>query len=302
MKQNDERALYFKQLFYGGRGRVARALDGIVLRATIFAGAYVLLLFNVKPALLALALAVIVAAMFCVAAHMIKKTRYEKFVAARMEELKGSYMLEQLIMMPVEQLRPVVEAYTRKLPNVIDLWEQEGNLLARREDDSYMLVSMLQIHPSQKAGADELLQAYRTALNCSANGLLLYSSASFTDDAEALAKRLSIPVSLFPPKKLVDLAAKAELLPSDSETEEALDVIIAQKREQNLSLRKNTFSAGKVRQYLVCAAILAIASIITGYYVYYPVLAAVCVSAALMTWWLNRKRESGSGKQVSASS
>lgn len=293
MKHDDKRTLYFKQLFYGGRNRVARALDWIVLRATIAAGAYVLLVFFVRPSWLALLLAAIITAMFCVAAHMLKKARYEKFVSGQMEKLRGEYMLEQLIMMPREQLRSVVEAYTLKLPNVLDLWEQDGNLLARREDESYMLVSMLQIHPSHKAGADELLEAYRIALECSANGLLLYSTAAFAEDAEALSKRLSIPISLFPPKKLVALAGEAELLPSESETEAALDVIISQKREQNLSLRLNAFSAGKVRQYLVCAGILAVASFITGYYVYYPILAAVCVSAALMAWWLNRKQGSG---------
>ncbi len=296
---NNKRDAYFRREFYGGRSGLARALDVIVLRITIFAAAYVALAFYVRPPWLALLLAVVIAAMFSVITHMLNRSRYEKFVQKSMDDLLGDYLVERLLMMPKDQLRAVAEAYTLKLPNVLDLWEQDGSLLARREDGSYLLVGMLQ-RAKDPVSADELLVFYRTALECSANGLLLYSTAAFAEETEALAKRLSMPVSLFPPKRLIELAREAELLPSDAEVEEALDVIIAQKREQSVSLKKAAF-LGNGRRYVMCAIVLAFASVLTGYYVYYPIFAAICASMGLMTWWLNREKAAqGAAEQQGA--
>ncbi len=284
---------YFRREFYGGRSSLARVLDVIVLRITIFAAAYVVLAFYVNPAALALLLAAVITAMFSVVTFMMNRSRYEKFVESSMNALLGDYMVERLLMMPKEQLRAVVEAYTLKLPNVRDLWEQDGNLLARRADGSFLLVGMLQ-SAKESVCADELLVFYRAALECSANGMLLYSTTAFAADAEALAKRLAMPVSLFPPKRLIELAKEAELLPSDAEVEEALDVIIAQKRDQNASLRKAAFT-GRGRRYVICAIVLTFASVLTGYYIYYPIFAAICASMGLITWWLNRAKASDGG-------
>ncbi len=293
------RDAYFRREFYGGRRSLARALDVVVLRITVFAAAYVILAFYVHPAALALLLSAIITAMFSVVTFMLNRARYEKFVQKRMDVLLGDYMIERLLMMPKEQLRAVVEAYTLKLPNVRDLWEQDGYLLARRSDGSFLLVGMLQ-SAKEAICADELLVFYRAALECSANGMLLYSTTAFAQDAEALAKRLAMPVSLFPPKRLIELAKEAKLLPSDAEIEEALDVIIAQKREQSASLKEAAFM-GKGRRYVMCALVLAFASVLTGYYIYYPIFAAVCASMGLITWWLNRaKASNGSVEQQGA--
>ncbi len=290
---------YFRREFYGGRSRLARSLDVIVLRISVFVAAYVILAFYVRPAVLALLLAAVITAMFSVVTYMMNQSRYEKFVRKNMDALLGDYMVERLLMMPKEQLRAVVEAYTLKLPNVRDLWEQDGNLLARRADGSFLLVGMLQ-SAKDSILADDLLVFYRQALECSANGMLLYSTTAFAPDAEALAKRLAMPVSLFPPKRLIALAKEAELLPSDAEVEAALDAIIDQKHEKNASLRKAAF-LGKGRRYVVCALVLAFASVLTGYYLYYPIFAAICASMGLMTWWLNRaKTPSGGVEQQGA--
>ena len=284
-KKRDE---YFKREFYGGRNGFARILDVIVLRVSILTAGYVLLGLYVRPAGLALLLAAVITGVFSVAARMLNRSRYDKFVKKSMDALLGDYMIERLLMMPKEQLRAVAQAYTLTLPNVQDLWEQNGNLLARREDESFLLVGMLQ-SAKDSVDSNDLLEYYRIALECSANGLLLYSTAAFSKDAEALAKRLSIPVSLFPPKRLIELAREAGLLPSDEEAEEAIDVIIAQKRGESVSLRKAAFLGGG-RRYVMCALVLAFASVLTGYYVYYPIFAAICASMGLMTWWLNRSR------------
>ena len=288
--ESTKRGVYFRREFHGGRGSLARALDVIVLRVSVFAAAYVALAFYVRPAMLAFLLAALIVAMFSIVAHMLNRSRYERFVQRSMDALLKDYLVERLLMMPKEQLRAVVEAYTLKLPNVCDLWEQDGNLLARRADGSFLLVGMLQC-AKESVSSDELLVFYRAALECSASGMLLYSTTAFAPDAEALAKRLSMPVSLFPPKRLIELAKDAELLPSDAEVEEALDVIIAQKREQRTSLKKAAFR-GKGRRYVMCAVVLAFASVLTGYYIYYPVFAAICASMGLMTWWLNREKAS----------
>ncbi|MPN37066.1 hypothetical protein SDC9_184582 [bioreactor metagenome] len=63
------------------------------------------------------------------------------------------------------------------------------------------------------------------------------------------------------------------------------------RRERRAQMRKQPFMPGKVKGYLIAAAVLIAAAFITGYTIYYPLLASVCVSLAILSWWFSHKNE-----------
>jgi len=136
-----------------------------------------------------------------------------------------------------------------------------------------------------------VLSAYKLAQEKEKLHIFIFSASDFSTEAESLANRLrGIDIRLITPAELIKMGVVDSLIDDDT-----LATLIAKelelRREKRAQMRKQPFLPSKVKGYLIAAGILIIATFITGYKVYYPMLASVCVSLAILSWWFSRKRE-----------
>lgn len=272
-------ASYYKRQMYRGRGAAARALDFFTLRAVFFAAGYLWFLSSVSNTLLALILAAVALAIFCVVMAMANKIRLEHFTDKERKRLAMELERDSLVLMPREELLRLARAHALTREGVI-----ERGAALTLNGERLMLYALQQ---TEQIRPEALLRAYHSARRAGCAHAYVYCTSAISPEASAFARRLTeIRLTLFPPDALIGGQPDAEQL--ERAEQEVLERMSRRKQDAKERMR-GTLSGGRAPKYLAAAAMLFIASFFTGYALYYRMMGGACLSFALASFFVARR-------------
>lgn len=289
---------YFKREFHGGRNQLARTLDFLLFRAFLLFAGYVWFLSQVQNQLLAIGLASVAMLMVSALIELVKSIRFDSFVEQRKKQLYNKALLEHIVLMPPKELRELLsEALPALNDSAVNVVSHNGGFVA-----GHVFYVVIQQHPSEEILPSRLLKLLNMARPSLCDTLEIYSTSRFSADTAELADKVpELSIILHEPDELIKLVASVDALPKKETIEGMILSEMAKERQKLKRASKSVFLPVKTRRYIYCAGIIMLASFITGYRIYYPLAAAICVCLAIVSWWYGwKKRTKPSGKPDSA--
>ena len=202
--------------------------------------------------------------------------RLERFITKEQRRLTEESLRENLTLLSKQEFTRLASAAAKRLEGYT---EQDG--CPHYRGGACMIAALQKLSP---ATADDLLAVYRTARKNEVQEVLLYTAVPVGADAEAFIRRLSqVNIHVQPPEKLLALCKEETAVDTDSLVTQKLAEAEAEKKRK----RAQPFASGQTRKYLFCTAVLAAASFLTHYPLYYRLLAGVSLALAGMSFFLN---------------
>ncbi len=277
---------YYKKKMYKGRTALARACDFIFLRLFFFAAAYVVLIYSLKVIWLSLFLSGMLTVSLSLALHIYKSFRLNRFINKEMDGLKKECLLLNIVMMDIRRFKRLA----RNILKTLGLKNIELNakgFTAQKEDKKYFAQAFLK-YPSEKTGANEILDAYKYAKKQDIGNVMLFSTSGFTKDAELFAKRQEC-ITLVNQDELLMYAKESGMEVNDEKAHEAAVDAINKNAVTPEDVRDAALSKGKSKAYMFCGIFALAWSYIAGFRFYYPLIAIACFMLAFFI----RRKESG---------
>ncbi len=261
---------YFKQRQSGGRSSAARTLDGIMLRLVFAAACYLWFRYNIENNVAVILLTAVTTLLFLAAAQLWREISFDRFVQREQERLSDTVLRERLLLMPTEAFDALCKRIVSQMPDMEDafLWcAQHAAPLAE----------------------DDILGAYRAAQSQNSLRLTVCSLSPCSAAACALMNRLPIHADCIKPELLLRLARQTEGYSiSQNDIETHIHSSQSARKERRASMQAQPFASGRSKKYLLCAAVLVAASFLTGYALYYRLLAGLCLLLSASSYVLNR--------------
>lgn len=261
---------YFKQQQSGGRSSAARTLDGIMLRLVFAAACYLWFRYNIENKIAVILLTAVTTLLFLAAGQLWREISFDRFVQREQERLSDTVLRERLLLMPTDAFEELCKRVLEQMPDMEDafLWcAQHAAPLTE----------------------DDILTAYRAAQAQKALRLTVCSLSPCSTAACALLNRLPIHADCIKPALLLHMARQAEgYSVSQDDIETHIHSSQSARKERRASMQAQPFAAGRSKKYLLCAAVLIAASFLTGYALYYRLLAGLCLLLSASSFVLNR--------------
>lgn len=262
---------YFKQRQHGGRGRAARAADGIALRLVFAAACYLWFRYNVANQIVVILLTAATTLLFLAAARLYRELSFDRFVKKEQERLMDVVLRERLLLLSEDAFSQLCRNICEQLPGF--------------DNNTFIWCAQRATNLDE----DTILQAYHAAQAQSNPQLAICSLSPCNETAAALLLRLPIHAECVNPELLLHMARQTEGYTVDaSDVEAHIRSGLAAKRDSRARMQGEPFAAGRSRKYLLCAGVLILASFLTGYALYYRLLAGLCLLLAATTFALNR--------------
>lgn len=271
---------YYKQRQHGGRGTAARVADGIVLRAVFAAGSYLWFRHNVSNDMVVILLTALTTLLFFVALRLYRQLSFDKFVQKEKERLMDVVLCERLMLLPEEEFHALCKRIVDLLPG-------------------FEHAHLVSIQRASQLGEDDILHAFHAAQSENAQQLVIISLSTCRDQALALIGRLPIRVELVSLSMLLRMARQLEgYAVTDSDVEAHIRSLMDAQREKRERMQAEPFGAKHAKKYLICAIVLTLSSFITGYALYYRLLAGVCLLLSATSFVLNRPNAPDTAEHV----
>ncbi len=261
---------YYKQRQHGGRSLAARIADGIALRLVFAAASYLWFHYNIENHVVVILLTSLTTFIFVAALKLWKDISFDRFVQKESARLCDTVLRERLLLLDESEFYELCECVCADLPGF----------------ENAMLWC---IQHSLPIDADDVLSAFRRARKQNAQLLAVCSLSGCTEAASALMLRLPIRAEYISPDLLLRFAKQTKTFAVEAEDVNAhirsKQTVVLERRKQ---MQAEPFAPGRAKKYLICAAILAAASFITGYALYYRLLAGLCLMLAGTSFTLNQ--------------
>ena len=271
---------YYKQQQHGGRGTAARVADGVVLRVVFAAGCYLWFRYNVANEMLVILLTALTTLLFLAALRLYRQLSFDKFVQKEKERLTDVVLCERLMLLKDTEFQSLCRRIVDLLPG-------------------FEHAHLVSIQRASQLGEDDILCFYHAAQNENAQQLVIISLSACKDQALALMNRLPIRVELVSISMLLRMARQLEgYAVTEADVEAHIRNLMNAQHEKRARMQAEPFGAKHAKKYLICAIVLTISSFITGYALYYRLLAGVCLLLSATSFVLNRPNASGTAEHV----
>ena len=137
------------------------------------------------------------------------------------------------------------------------------------------------VHPKHPVGIMEMTGTVREMRELKTKKCVMLTTSGFDADARAMAVRHSRSCIFLEKEELLKRLKKTEIYPDEAEIYEYLGAEIAEKRVSREKLFSAFFSGDKGRSFALCAAVLMVMPLITGFNIIYPFSAAVCTALSI---------------------
>lgn len=276
---------YYKRKMYKGRSMAARAADFLFLRLFFLAAAYVVLLYFLRIMWLSAVLSALLTVSLSLALQIYKNLRLNRYIGAEMEKLKKECLLEKIVMMDNAGYRRMVKKMLKNMGFEKAAASTIG-FEAEKNGEKYFVKAFF-LHPSEKAGVNETLNAFKLGIKTGALKVLLLSPSGFTREAEVFAKRHE-NIELIKSERFLNLAIEAGFKTSDEEAGEAALNAIRQNAVTPDDIKEGALQRGKAKAYMLCGILALVWSYIAGFQIYYPIIAMGCF---LIAFYIHRKED-----------
>lgn len=275
-----------------GKNAFARLLDLTLFTLFCAIASYAWFLAKLQSQPLAVLLAAVASGMFLVALLAYRSIRLDKYCAKAVAQLHEQALSQHLLLLPRSDALSILQSARALAP----VQPAAGGLLC-----GDCLYVALQQHPSEPVQPTRLLSLARTAHSYGCTRMEIYTTAPYSAPAKAFSKDLPVTALLHDPGEFIALARACALLPPDAVVQQAMQSSIAQRQARRKKIQGSALASANARRYVLCAAIIAAASFITGYRIYYPIAAGLCLCLALICWYLGHRSKGTAGAQPPAS-
>lgn len=265
------------------KSRLALRLDTLMLCCAAFFISYLWFLSSVQNQMLSILLSLVAAGMFLVAHLAYRSMKLDKFITRYTKELYETALQEHMLLMSQQQAQELL----LRDHNLRQFKALPGAFCAERK-----LYAVLLQHPNEPVAPSQLLSLYRLAIEEDCNELHLYSTADYREETRALSKQfVEVAPLLHEPNELTALAGEAHLLPTDEAVHRAIEEHILARQRKKKAVRRGMLVSANTKRFLICALVIMAASWVTGYRVYYPMMASVCLCLALVSWYISWQKK-----------
>jgi len=265
---------YYRQRQYRGRSAAARIVDGVAIRLLFAALSFLWFRSQVPNTAVVWVLTGVTALLFCIAAGLWSRLRFDGFVEREQERLREEVALERLLLEPREKFARMVGDLAWALPEA---------------KDAYLAI----LQQAEPLTRDGVLRAYHAARARGARRMLLCCAGPCTEEATGLSKRLPIPAELFDRKRLARALLESGVLTIPDETiGERIKSMAEAEKDRRKAVQGEAFRAGSAGRYLLLSGILFGLSFFGSYALYYRLLSALCGLFAAVSFWINRAPQS----------
>ena len=275
---------YYKKQLYGGRSLVARLFDFIVLRfMTLFIIFLVILYFSRSFTVALLISAFITLAVSFILA-LIRRNRIRRYIEKDMVRIKQKCLLEELTMMDIE-------SYISYMSQLFDGFSESkpigDGFTAIKDDVAYYLFHN---HPSSVCGIDIVLKIRRETMNPS---ITIVSLGEFSESVKTFCSGQKI--MLISGKSILKAAADKGMLPNEETAQQKARAEMSETIVTVDKLKSSAFSKNKVKAYIFCGLVVMCWPLVTGFRIYYPIIAVICFIMAAVTFRRNKSHEESHG-------
>jgi len=268
MPDKKELKAYYKRRQKKGKLPLAQAVDYVTVRLVALVAFYLWFRSIMPGRSLAWLMTLVAFSIFLLAARLWRMESRDRFIQKERKEIAKRILRERLLFLPRQEL---LELVRRLRPEGVD-----GNS------------ALYCLRKADKADADDVLRAYEAACRVQSEGLLLCACCELEPAAHALCKRLPMKVDVVSQKELLACMEKQENAVQDAQIDAYIQTEISAQKQERGKIWQGAISGARAGKYAATAAILFAASFLSGYSLYYRVMAITCLMLAGVCLWLRR--------------
>ncbi|MGI5850429.1 MAG: hypothetical protein ACOX8Q_10280 [Christensenellales bacterium] len=268
---------YYKKKIYGGRSLIARTVDFLLLRAFIFFIIFIFILYLSLSTTVALLMSIFITIAISLMLQVVKRKKTDGFIKKDLERLKQKCLLEMLTLMDKNE-------YAEYINKIFDYRIKDAVFIGNDFKATYKDYGMYVFHnhPNSLCGVEDTLNIYR--LFKDKKKIIIISLSEFSEDAKRLSAMLPAEFDLISGQRILNIANEMGMMPDEKNAEENVkkemnDTIVTLKK-----IRKAAFSKAKIKSYIICGIVIMFWPFITGFRIYYPIIAIVCFVLAFITY------------------
>jgi hypothetical protein len=277
---------------HGGRTLVARTIDFIMFRAFLLFIIFIIVLYLSLSTTVSLLISIFITAAISLSAMAYNKAKVEKYITKDMLRIKQKCLLEKLTFLKNNEYAEYVNRlFDGKIEDVV--FTDDGFCAKYNNAVLYAFHN----HPSSKCTVADVLKVYR--LSGDADVLIILSLSEFADDAERLLSSLPEKVEIVSGEDVLEIAKQKGMLPDESEAEENAIKEMNETIVTFEKLKESAFSSTKIKGYIICGIVIMCWPLVTGFRIYYPIIAIFCFALAIITYKKSKSHKESSDVNVS---
>lgn len=272
---------YYKKKMHGGRSFAARVSDFIMLRVFLLFFIFIIILYLSLSTTVALLISVFMTTAISLLILVINRKRTEKFIISELKTLKQKCLLEKLTFMNINDYADYINALFDNDISAIE-FTADGFKGKRSGGNIYVLHN----HPSGECTVSDVLDIYRKF--GSGESLTIVSLSEFSPDAIKMYSALPVDAKTIDGKSVLKMAESKGMLPDEEEArgnamKEMIETAVTFEKAKSAALSKT-----KIKGYIICGIIIMCWPLITGFRIYYPIIAIVCFVLAAVSYRYSR--------------
>ncbi len=275
---------YYKKQIYGGRSMIARLFDFIVLRLITLFIIFLTVLYFSRSFTVALLISVFITLAVSFTLALVRRKRIRRYIEKDLLRIKQKCLLEELTMLDADCYSDYI---VRLFDGFSDITPNEDGFTANKEDVVYYV---LHNHPGSVCGIDKAVNIRRKIKN---ENVVIVSLSDYSETVRTFC--VGHGIKLISGKDILKAAADKDMLPNEDTTQQKARNEMSETIVTVEKLKSTAFSKSKVKAYIFCGLIVMCWPLVTGFRVYYPIIAVICFVMAAVTFRKNKSHEESHG-------
>ena len=275
---------YYKKQLYGGRSFLARLFDFVVLRLMTLFIIFLTVLYFSRSFTVASLISVLITLAVSFTLVLIRRNRIRRYIEKDMVRIKQKCLLEELTLMAAE----CYIGYMTQLFGGFSEFRPNGDGFTASKDDTTYFV--LHNHPSSVCGIDTVLKIRREIFN---QCITIVSLGEFSESVKTFCSAQNI--KLISGKSILKAASEKGMLPNEETAQQKARTEMSETIITVDKLKNSAFSKNKVKAYIFCGLVVMCWPLVTGFRIYYPIIAVICFIMAAVTFRRNKSHEESHG-------
>ena len=279
---------YYKKQLYGGRSLLARLFDFVVLRLMTLFIIFLAVLYFSRSFTVALLISAFITLAVSFTLALIRRNRIRRYIEKDMVRIKQKCLLEELTMMDAE-------SYIGYMSQLFDGFSESnptGDGFSASKDD--IVYYILHNHPSSVCGIDAVLKIRREIVD---QCITIVSLGEFSESVKTFCSAQNI--KLISGKSILKAAAEKGMLPNEETAQQKARTEMCETIITVDKLKSSAFSKNKIKAYIFCGLVVMCWPLVTGFRIYYPIIAVICFIMAAVTFRRNKSHEESHGVGIS---
>lgn len=280
---------YYRKKMHGGRSTVARVIDYVFFRMALAMILFFVLLYFSHSIMMSAIVALLLTIAFSLTLLIADRNKMKRYIEADLQRIKEKCLLETLTFMNADDFISYLDALFGGLDDVKPF--NDGFTARINEKRLYAFHN----HPHTKIIVPDILNILRN----NNEPLVFVSLSEFHEDVKSLCKSMQFNVALINGTRLLKIAAEQNMLPDENEAQQRAENEMKETIVTIDKIKKTALQKTKVKRYVLCGVVVLLWSVVTGFRIYYPFIAAVCFLLALITVKQHRDNKESSDTGVS---